>query len=162
MWVMMVPGVMMPLWGLYDKRHIKCSEQGLERTQHSVSIHFYSVSKYCHRGLGKKKGMHHREVVRTRLAPRALISKNQTQEVFQQRLSGSIKAGAGLATWFAGPGAKWKRRTSCWRSSENFKPAEAKQETTCGVLLSPGPCAAAQVTGPGGYEGAGAEEGALP
>lgn len=146
MGVMMVPGVMMLLWGLYDKRHIKCSEQGLERTHHSVSINFYSVSKYCQRGLGKK-GTHHCEVVRTQLAPRALISKNQIQEVFQQRLSGSIKAGAGLATWVAGPGAKWKRRASCSRSSENFKTAAAKQETTCGVLLSPGPCAAVQVTG---------------
>lgn len=70
--------------------HKKCSEQGLEFSNHSISINFYSVSEILAKALGSKE-MNHCEVVRTWPAPRQETPqppvKNKTQEVFQQRLS---------------------------------------------------------------------------
>lgn len=81
MGVMMVPGLMMLSWGLYGKMHIKRSEQDLECTYHTESINFFSVSKYCQRGLCDKE-THHGEVVRTLLAPEPSSLKHKHRRCF--------------------------------------------------------------------------------
>ena len=83
MGVMMVPGVMMLSWGLYDKMHVKHSEQDLECTHHTESINFFSVSKYCQRGLCDKE-THHGEVIRTLLAPEPSSLKNKGRRCFSR------------------------------------------------------------------------------
>lgn len=63
--------------------HIKCSEQDLECTHHTESINFFSVSKYCQRGLCDKE-THHGEVVRTLLAPEPSSLKNKPRRCFSR------------------------------------------------------------------------------
>lgn len=109
--------------------------------------------KYCQGGFGNKELYHH-DVVRTWPAPilqtpQPHVKKTNPRRCFGRGCppsrsssgSGSIKPGAGRATWCAGSTAKWK-------CSKDFKRAVAKHETNGGILLSPGPWAVAQVAHP--------------
>ena len=120
--------------------HVKHSEQDLECTHHTESINFFSVSKYCQRGLCDKE-THHGEVIRTLLAPEPSSLKNKGRRCFSRGCriqKGRSRTGYLICrAWY-----KMKMKGSRVQKLliKEIKVATAEPLTQLGATLSPEPC----------------------